>query len=86
LTFFGLSNQHREIWESEILELVCHSEGTFSYWDIYHMPVSYRKSALKWIIKDIDNRNKEASKQKGEMSLEDMVNKVPKIPDYAVNA
>lgn len=50
------------------------------------MPTTYRKSALKWIIADIEKRDKASSKAKGEMTLDDMIKKGPQVPDYAINA
>ncbi len=86
MTFFGQSSEYRPIWEGEILQLVYKSEGNFSYWDVYHMPVSYRKGIIKWIIADIEEQNEKASKEKGEMTLKDMVNSKPIMkPDFITN-
>ena len=38
-TFFGLTPAYRIIFQNAIFDLIYHSNGGFSYQDVYHMPV-----------------------------------------------
>lgn len=60
--------------------------GGFTYWDIYNMPISDRKFNIKWIIDQNEKKEQEANKQKGEISLEDMLNKKKTEIDYVAKA
>lgn len=50
------------------------------------MPISDRKFNIKWIIDQNEKKEQEANKQKGEISLEDMLNKKKTEIDYVAKA
>ena len=50
------------------------------------MPISDRKFNIKWIIDQNEKQEAEAKKEKGEIGLEDLLNKKKNDMDYVTKA
>jgi len=62
--FFGQAIGYKEHLLSEIFDLVYHSNGGFTYFEVYNMPTVYRKYFFKKLKKIKDDENKELNKNK----------------------
>ena len=74
-TFFGLTQKYRVDFQSAIFDLIYHSNGGFSYLDVYHMPVYLRTFYLHKLNKMFTDQKKEQEKQSKAMR-----SKMPKTP------
>ena len=61
-TFFGLTPTYKVYLQESIFDLVYHSNGGFSYQDVYHMPVYLRIFYIKRLQKLFDKQKKEHDK------------------------
>jgi len=85
LSSFGLSKEYRNVWLREIHDLILNSNGGITWEEAYHMPVKYRRFHLKQIIDQREKENEEVEKQKGNITMKDMINgkkKPIKTPDF----
>jgi len=60
LTFFGLRPNHRPLIHSEIFDLIYHSNGGFTFSDVYELPIYLRKFYMKK-LKDVINKQNSAA-------------------------
>ena len=77
-TFFGLTPKYRVQFQSYIFDLIYHSNGGFSYQDVYHMPVYLRQFYIQKLNKMFTDQKKEAEKQM--KTIKSSMPKAPKIP------
>jgi len=82
LTFFGLNSEYRQIFRQEVFDLSTNSDGGFSFTEVWEMPIPMRKMFLKKIKEKIDKHNEAIEKQKGHMTMQDMIKKKPIVPDF----
>ena len=61
-TFFGLTPTYRVLKQEQIFDLVYHSQGGFTYQDVYHMPVYLRIFYIKRLNNLFKNQKKEHEK------------------------
>ena len=76
-TFFGLTPKYRVIFQSAIFDLIYHSNGGFSYQDVYHMPIYLRTFYIQKLNKMFKDQKKDYEKQM--KSMRSNKAKVPKI-------
>ena len=74
-TFFGLTQQYRLVFQNAIFDLIYHSNGGFSYQDVYHMPVYLRTFYIQKLNKMFTDQNKEQEKR-----LKSIRSNKPKVP------
>ena len=77
-TFFGLTPKYRLQFQTTIFDLIYHSNGGFSYQDVYHMPVYLRTFYVQKLNKMFTDQKKEAEKQM--KTVKSSMPKAPKIP------
>jgi len=56
-TFFGLRPNHRPLIHSEIFDLIYHSNGGFTFSDVYELPIYLRKFYMKKLKDTINKQN-----------------------------
>tara|TARA_R100000805_G_C3497589_1_gene29008 strand:+ start:53 stop:340 length:288 start_codon:yes stop_codon:yes gene_type:complete len=61
-TFFGLTPKYRLTTQDQIFDLVYHSQGGFTYQDVYNMPVHLRVYHIKKIQKIFEKEKKSHEK------------------------
>ena len=61
-TFFGLTPSYRVQKQEQIFDLVYHSQGGFSYKDVYHMPVYLRTFYIHKLSKLFKKQKEEHEK------------------------
>ena len=61
-TFFGLTPTYKVNKQEQIFDLVYHSQGGFTYQDVYNMPVYMRTFYLRKLQKLFDSQKKEHEK------------------------
>jgi hypothetical protein len=74
-TFFGLTPKYRVDFQSYIFDLIYHSNGGFSYQDVYHMPVYLRTFYIQKLNKMFGDQKVEHEKQ-----MKTMQSNMPKAP------
>ena len=73
-TFFGLTPTYKVQKQDRIFELVYHSNGGFTYSDVYHMPVYLRTFYIRKLQKMFDDQKKQHEKEMKKVSA-----RTPKI-------
>ena len=58
-TFFGLTAAYRVGKQEQIFDLVYHSQGGFTYQDVYNMPVYLRTFYIRKMSKMFSDQKKE---------------------------
>ena len=61
-TFFGLTPTYRVKKQEQIFDLVYHSQGGFTYQDVYHMPVYLRTFYILKMSKMFKEQKKDHEK------------------------
>ena len=61
-TFFGLTPKYKVGIQEQIFDLVYHSQGGFSYQDVYHMPIYLRVFYIKKMSKMFKTQKEEHDK------------------------
>ena len=57
-TFFGLTPKYKVHKQEQIFDLIFHSNGGFTYTEVYNMPVYLRTFYLHKLSKHFKDRNK----------------------------
>ena len=57
-TFFGLTSKYKVQKQEQIFDLIFHSNGAFTYNEVYHMPVYLRVFYIKRLNKFFKDKNK----------------------------
>jgi hypothetical protein len=58
-TFFGLTPIYKVQKQEQIFDLVYHSQGGFTYSDVYHMPIYLRHFYIKRLDQLFKKQNKD---------------------------
>ena len=58
-TFFGLTSSYRLSKQEQIFDLVYHSQGGFTYQDVYNMPIYLRTFYIRKMSKMFSDQKKE---------------------------
>ena len=74
-TFFGLTQKYRLVFQTAIFDLIYHSNGGFSYQDVYHMPVYLRSFYIGKLNKMFSDQKEDHEKQ-----MKTIRSKMPKTP------
>ena len=61
-TFFGLTPTYKVNKQEQIFDLVYHSQGGFTYQDVYNMPVYLRTFYIRKMSKMFSDQKKEHEK------------------------
>ena len=61
-TFFGLTQKYKLQKADQIFDLTYHSNGAFSYTEVYNMPVYMRTYYIRKLNKLFEDQNKEHEK------------------------
>lgn len=86
MNFFGLNKEYRQIFRDEVYNLATKSDGGISLAEAWELPVPLRRYYLKKIVDEIERKNEVIEKQKGNLSMKDMLKKKPVIPDFITSA
>jgi hypothetical protein len=76
--------EYRAVFMAECFDLVYHGQGGFTWFDVWNMPVTHRRYALKKInefLKDVEERNNSNNKKLTETS--DFSKLIPKEVQHA---
>ena len=76
-TFFGLTQSYKKQFQESIFDLIYHSNGGFSYTDIYHMPVYLRTFYIRKLSKM--HSDQKADHEKAMKAQQSTMAKAPKM-------
>ena len=79
-TFFGLTPNYRVKKQEQIFDLVYHSQGGFTYQDVYNMPVYLRTFYILKMSKMFKDQKKQHDKQLKKSQARQKSTPRPKVP------